>query len=372
MTEEELDPTGQLRKELEEVDWDAPEEDELAAIVPSRYVREYIQKTGWTFTDFQKAALLVNGLLPLRQKYTRLKTLGQRTEDERLREQITAHLKKRKEEFGIFCRNDGRKYIYTLEVEEPRYPDPKETEYVCKGYFFDWALAMAYGKKQKRSFRVEKHLIADRTGLTQIESGCFNPYLCPGKPEEELLVVEERDYDGSLEGELLFSPEGEASSLWVDQRKLSVEDSYSMFDPDLFENIFFPPPNPFERGDVVQLLWNRRYGVVRTSQKDWKVFLERQRRWEYHDFSDASIIVDFLTDDGRYSHSHINPVFLERYRSPCDSRKEWAKASPKDRLLWAAGQFQQGNSSLEELFDCIRDYQAAVERDQKMKKGPRL
>lgn len=40
--------------------------DELELLIPSETVREYVRETGWTFTDFQKAALLYHRGLPLK------------------------------------------------------------------------------------------------------------------------------------------------------------------------------------------------------------------------------------------------------------------------------------------------------------------
>lgn len=365
MTAEELDPMVSVKERFEQFDLTLPEEDELAAIVPSRYVRAYIKRTGWTFTALQKAALLANGDLPLREKCTRLKALGESAADETLRGQITAYLTVMERDFRSFCQNEDRKYIYTLEVEEGK------RGFVCRGYFFDWELAVTYGKKRKSSFRVEKHRTADRTGLTQKTGGYLNPYMCPGKPAEELLVPEQRAYDGRAEAALRFSPKGEAVSLWAEQESPADEESLRQtYDPDLFENVFFPPPNPFEAGDVVQAVEKEdRYGIVLTSQEDWKAFLERQKNGLYCDFSDASIIVEFLTDDGGFSHGHINPVCLELYRPPCDSREEWKKATPRDRLLWTAGRVRQENGSLEELTGCIRAYREALKDEQKQKRS---
>lgn len=49
--------------------------EELEILIPSDYMRKYIIETGWTFTDEQKAVLLVYGGLPLKEQHSRLQVL---------------------------------------------------------------------------------------------------------------------------------------------------------------------------------------------------------------------------------------------------------------------------------------------------------
>jgi len=66
--------------------------DILAAMVPSKTVRQYILETGWTFTDMERAALLHHSDLPLEQKDSCLRDLQAKTEDEDLRKQLSEYL----------------------------------------------------------------------------------------------------------------------------------------------------------------------------------------------------------------------------------------------------------------------------------------
>ena len=82
------------------------------------------------------------------------------------------------------------------------------------------------------------------------------------------------------------------------------------------------------------------HGIVSTSQEEWKKFLEwvDAGKRKGVDFSDASIMVDFLRDSGHISHSHINPVLLEKYEPQTDDMDF-------DVLLAASGMYQ-GNETL--------------------------
>lgn len=67
----------------------------LEALIQSEYVREYVIKTGWTFTDDQKATLLANswiGNLPLEEQFYYLRVLRDSTNDTELKTQISSYL----------------------------------------------------------------------------------------------------------------------------------------------------------------------------------------------------------------------------------------------------------------------------------------
>ncbi len=199
--------------------------DILAAMVPSETVRRYIMETGWTFTDMERAALLFHSDLPLDQKRSCLRDLQSKTEDERLRKQLSEYLS---------------------------------------------------------------------------QEGPFN---------------EERD--------------------------------------GCFTYIFYEVPNPFKRGDIVRLVDTEDYGVVETSQRQWREYLARYQSDEWKqtglgpDYSDVQIRVGILDNDGTFGHAHINPIDLERYQ-PNDSSM--------DKLLLCASDLYQGKGSLDELHFFTMDY----------------
>lgn len=344
MTENELDAWDlpDPARILREMDWtEETPAPGLELLVPSRFVREYVQKTGWVFTDYQKAALLAHSDFPLQKKYDLLQKLREDTRDGILREKIGEYLAEKEQSFRVFQQNDDHRFIYTLEVDDPDFEggDP-----IPEGFFFDYALAISYGKRKKLPFTVEKHLIATEPELVCKHTGYWNPYV--GMPEEDLIEEYEREYDGEVVGRLRFTGSGEADDLWSEEEEPSDKRAYlqKLFAPDAIENFFFEPPNPFERGDVVQLVGTEEYGIVATSQAEWRKFISHKR--DCYDFGDANLIVEFLTKDGSFSHSHVNPVFLELYRLNCS---DWDTASPRDRLLETASLLMQGQGSLEAL-----------------------
>ena len=70
------------------------------------------------------------------------------------------------------------------------------------------------------------------------------------------------------------------------------------------------------------------------------------------DFVDASITVDFLQDDGSISHSHINPVFLEKFE-PKEDDMDYD-------VLTAASAVHQG-ASLDSFVLFLNKYQKQLQ-----------
>lgn len=132
-----------------------------------------------------------------------------------------------------------------------------------------------------------------------------------------------------------------------------------------FENTFYEAPNPFDRGDIVRFVGTEKYGIVEVSQKHWKENLERykQRRKFLPDYSDVQVRVIFLTEDGTFIHSHINPVNLELHQP--EHEPQDPVASARDQLLHAASllYWKEDSSnvigSLEDLYICTMKYRNA-------------
>lgn len=113
------------------------------------------------------------------------------------------------------------------------------------------------------------------------------------------------------------------------------EELERLFNTQRFENSYIDIPNPFEVGDIVCLTTDNGHGVVVTSQEDWRQYKEIMKNAKYKNFGDASIIVDFLMDNGHISHAHVNPIFLEKY--------EPAEIDADKEVLYAASAVHKGD-----------------------------
>ena len=315
----------------------------------SKDVREYMERNGLEFTDFEKAALIQNAGLPVLRRLELLEQLAEKTEDASLKENILARLASDRRDLELF-RDNTEGYVYAVEALDDKEP------YIC-GYFAAADLAYAHGMKQGCKFRIEKYLIVGFNGRDAKKAkGYFNPNLMGEADMEE--CVEEYDYRGLPEAGAQYDKDGTLEYFWSAELERSDEENISRsFDSTRFENVFIKVPNPFERGDIVRLTTDPEgHGIVQSSQLEWQEFLERvaSGRAKWVDFSDASITVDFLQDNGHIGHDHISPVFLEKF--------EPQKGDMDYDVLMTASGVHQGKCTLDFFLYCLGEYRKQLVR----------
>lgn len=293
------------------------EQDELEAMIPSKTVRQYVLETGWTFTDWQRAALLAHSWHPVEDRLALLGRLSEQTADEELRRQISVYVDWIGQVIRELQDNRDRRCIYSLTLEEDCDDPPV-------AYFFDWETACECGRRSGGRFRIEKLLVADRPDM------------------DESCAVSGADFD--KDGKLVY----------LDPEFDRVEDD--------FTRTFFPLPNPFEQGDIVKRVSPtgspNDYGIVETSQEQVREFHERLKdgtRLLPPQFEDDNIRVAFLTDDGAFSYDLILPLYLEKWKSE-GMPEENTPEGIRDNLLLAASMLYKGIGSLEELVYCAMRY----------------
>ena len=294
--------------------------EELEVLIPSGDVRKYIMDTGWTFTDRQKAVLLVYGDLPLKELHSHLQALQSNTTDQNLQKRIATYLDREDLKFQAFKENSDKAYIYILKVKEE---DISYSRILPTEYFFDLDLAYQCGRETNLPFMIEKYLVE--------------------APE----IIDQYD---PVTTHLEFNKDAEAIYF---HGRISGDDEESEDFCDFFE-----VPNPFEKGDIVKLIGTEDYGIVDTPQKWWKRDLAKYKTSEWQqkgielDFSDVQIRVEFLNEDGTFSHAHVNPICLERYQP----EEDWTNGSPMDKLLLYASLVHRGEGSLDELYIFTMEY----------------
>ena len=315
----------------------------------SKDVRAYMEQNGLEFTDFEKAALIYNSDLPVLRMLELLEQLAEKTEDASVKEQILARLASDRQDLEAF-RDNTEGYVYAVEARDGKEPC------ICD-YFATADLAYVHGMKQGCKFGIEKYLIVGFNGQEAKKSkGYFNPNLMRELDIERCIV--EHDYCGRSEATVWYNKDGALEYFWSSEIERSDEEEISMsYDLSRFENAFIYIPNPFERGDIVRLTTVREgHGIVATSQREWKEFLEWVKTWKKKgvDFSDASITVDFLQDNGKIGHNHINPVFLERF--------EPQKGDVDYDVLTAAKELHQGECTFDSFLYCLGEYRKQLVR----------
>lgn len=312
--------------------------------IPSQYVRDYYKSIGHDFSDMDLATIIYHTVAPQGEMHRALEEMAAQTEDEELKKQIRERLAYDTRCQELFEANDGTFFYQVTAYEEG---DPGEEEII--GHFAGAGPALEFGKGRKRPFQIEKYQLADlRTDLI-IPQGRFNPRLCPDAQTEEL------PYDGSSVGWYRCDADGNILRCWSGEIPREEKDRVEDWGERRFEDRFIPFPNPFDLGQLVRMVGDpEQVGVVETSDSDWLDFLARvKERPRAEDFSDASIQVEFLSENGHFGHDHICPLFLEP--------AELEESDERKPLLEAASRLVAGTGALDEFLWYYRDYGAALE-----------
>lgn len=301
-------------------------------IIKSKTVREYIEKTGWHFSDKDIATIIYNsGFLNPEESHYYMNIVNE-TEDMDLVGEIAERVSYKGMAYQRFTKNDGDCFYETREW----IPGERDADDVT-GHFATFNTAVEYAKKFGTTFQIRKYQLIDRCPTIITPQASFNPRL--GIEWE----AAERPYQGEPISEFCFNADGEFQLFWSSEMSAEEEKKVDDWGEKRFEHRFAVLPNPFERGDIVYIADDcDSIGIVETSQAEWKDFLKRvEERSLPVDFIDASVTVEFLHLDGSFSHNHIAPIFLEK--------AELDKDDERLPLLNAASRLVRGEGSLDEF-----------------------
>ena len=303
---------------------------ELEAMIPSETVRKYVIETGYTFTDWQKAALFYHGTLTIQEQFLWLRKLSDSTSDTKLKSQITEYLSREEQAIAVFKNNKDRKFLYILKYAEDLEHYGKE--YENNMFFFNYEATYCCGKKQGVPFAIGKY-----RPYTEVDSDAD-------------------DYENYSVSDMWYDKNGNA--VYFQSSEIPYcEDS----DEDLsmnFRDMYYNVPYPFEKGDIVRCIGvesENQVGVVETSQK---AYYEWENRIPYlanpPDDSDVQVRVVFPNNDGKFCHQHINPIFLEYYNAELNS--DTTGKSVLDNLLLAGSRLYKGEAILDDLYYWEAEY----------------
>lgn len=312
----------------------------LEKYIPSRSYVKFLKEQDAVFTDFETAAILGDTGLPLEEKLSAWRSLLEETEDRELKRQLAgeiAHEEKSLEQFQ--SKTEGSVYMI------------RDGDGDAVGLAENYETACVIALTLESGFMIEKYQSPAKYNGPTVKEFRINPYLAPNAP----ICSSSENVPGPV-GNARFRRDGTLLSVWNegidDDDAGAVERRYS---PAYFTNAFVKYPYPFERGDIVRFAMCREErpedaypGIVTTSQEDWTKFLEKIRGGLYVDISDASLVVEWLTPRGGFSHGHVSPVFLERY--------ETEKEQPWYTLIKAGSELIRGEGSLEWYMRCYEAY----------------
>lgn len=305
----------------------------LKKLIPSKTMRNYIAKTGWMPTEFQLTALISHMNISLEEKEAYWTAIAQETEDQVLREQVQETLRRRKRAFDLFAAVGES--IYTVEVE---------AEDRAFGYFLSFDQALEAGRQLHRPFEIRKYPFGPPH---KRPIGALNPFMGGDAPGQEVLDDIRSPLEAAAVGSILYDAAGQAVDWWqaldADPEVTPGEAARREYDPARFENAYVPLPNPFDRGEIVAILDQqgkvKNYGLVWNTEEGWEVSHQQEG---HRDYWDETIVVEFIDkEDGDFTHSHINPFYLER-------------AEPEDettrKYLLEGQELLRGRGSMQDLF----------------------
>ena len=255
----------------------------------SKDVLEYMDRTGFRFSDADTATIIFQSELPEPEQIRLLSEIGEKTEDAVLRQQIEERIAYERLCYQRFQENDGGCFYELSAAEDTEYFQLNDVI----GHFHSVDLAIKHAKRFKTSFYIKKFQII---GLRE---DIIAPYGISRLrfPWEDTDSV--KDYVGDAISGCRFDTSGNMLYCWSSEESEERKkvDDWPASRTERFEWRFIELPNPFDLGDIVRRIGSNTVGIVSTSQKRWheSLRLVKERNLAY-DFSDATITVEYLPE----------------------------------------------------------------------------
>lgn len=294
-------------------------------LIPSAYMRKFFEEKGFELTDWQKATLIWNA--PDKTWEERVSALNEHLKsvsDAKLSKQIIQRIDFENSKLNRFMENDGR-FVYVV------------CEDTCgnAGYFRDYHMAKAYALKFMEEHdnicQIEKqHIVSSEEDLTVKVISWWNPYLFDNQRKSPW-KVENVPYEGSETASITLERNGQIKKLFSKEITLDERMNFE-YNPDRFEMQYFKIPFEGFAGTTVKLTYDsdnyNNYGILLTDTAEWNKFLQSPC---FKDFSDIAVNVVYLTEQGLWSHEHINPLYLD-----FETRPSYTSYNQKGRTYIAA------------------------------------
>ena len=292
----------------------------MESIIPSKDMRAYHEKIGYTYDDFTIAAMISWSTMPHFRKVDELTKVMKSTKDEVLKTQLDSYIDYMNYSMKGVKYNPDNEFIYMLEVEWDEGADFEEN-----GYFLNFEDALDFSM---RAGNVRK-------SITKIR---------PIRSKEEYADLDQ-DFLNNDFGYVLYEKDG------------TIKDcnSYDVPEPDFdmkgFNTAYIHIPYPFRDGDVIQIVTqNNSLGIVSGFKTEEEINEFYEKFKNDFDYSDYQITIE----DGWYDeeckkylwgHQHVKPLFIEYANL---DNIEWDTGTELE-LMKVAGLLKKGDSALSEL-----------------------
>lgn len=265
-------------------------------VVPSKTTRAYIADLGWKPADWELAYLIYDMDLSLEEKRELYGVLQTQTEDEELAAEIGRFIQEQRGSLLRFADNRHGAFLYEV----------KRQTYGSLGLFRRLEQAVAAGVQSGACFDVGKAAVFDSAD----QSPAFT-----------------QNWEDVCEGRVVYREDGAPMAI-VETGKWATT---------IFNGGKAEVPNPFEAGDIVCTCTGDTFGIVMTSQQEWKDMYERIGSRVM--FIGRGLRVEVLNKWGNFMQSHYSPRRLERVEDT-DSAA-WSYLREGRDLLLGRGSFER-------------------------------
>ena len=306
----------------------------------SKDVQKYMAEKGLEFSDLEKAAIIYNSRLPIKEKHETLEKLAEETEDGALKQQIADRLHDDRQVMETFA-NNAEGYVYVVMLAD------STGEEQVYGYFADLQTACANAMTKGRGFGIEKFKVISSENYPSRKIKKYTDLYSLAKQEHDVFAWDDDLYP---QAGFYYHGDGALSYFWSSEIKRADKAVPDEWEKGRFEHSPVRMPNPFERGDIVRYMEDEEYGIVETSQEEWRSLTETTEQVE---FSDSNVSVFLFANAGDVGYYNLSPIFLEKY--------EPQKDDGNYELLMLGREAYTGNIPMERFSQAVDDYKKRQE-----------
>ncbi len=279
----------------------------LYKYIPSADMRVKIIGDGHQFSDWDRAAITWNSIVPLIEKHEEIQRIADATSDSVLREQILERIAYDHGVLDVFA-DPSEGCVYALNSHE-FWPGDN-----IVGYYDESDLALEEGRRLGVKFSIEKHRIKKRDIMRIKGQSISSPVIEP----DEFKQMWEMGLDWAL-AEVEYDEQGRILSYWSNEITKEREIKANTLSNKRFENRFVVFPKVFEENEkirVVGMNWGNDglIGWVNMGFRGYDEFVIKATAEDsIEDYSDAAYLIDYWNEDLlTWDHCHILPIYLER------------------------------------------------------------
>lgn len=293
-------------------------------LIPSKDMRKYLAEQGREFSEFEKATLTYNSRGHKKSEIEHaLRELALSTQDEKLIKQINEMFEDNERRLEAFInRKDGFIYHLTGIRDVSCQTDTWDIEL---GYYASHEIAKKWGLEYSGPFSVKKvRLLSEDDNPRSLRSGNYLAWDA-----------------GVACGEICYDTDGNISSFWCNELVESPVKIFTAEDRERFEHAYIDIPYPFRTGDIVRVVDSENsveFGVVTCERTETEYQASREKHNKLNlngsvDFIDCALTVNFIDNNGKFGHHHINPLRLEYAEVSEDDPRKDALECARDVLI---------------------------------------